>query len=111
MLGLLLGLNSLESKLYFYLVQNGERTVSQLVKEASRNQSTIHVALQKLVALNLCTKSKRTKRPKGYEFVYTSVNPRKVQQLLLSRLDEIYQNTKICVETFDDQSLSCSLMF
>ena len=110
-LGYLLGLNSLESQLYFHLLQNGKKTVSELQGEISRKQSTTHVALQKLVSQGITVKTKRSKKPKGYEFVYSAIDPQDVKIVMLQRLDAICRNGKICVETFDRDSLLCEIAF
>ncbi|MCH8905673.1 MAG: hypothetical protein IH840_01175 [Candidatus Heimdallarchaeota archaeon] len=112
LLGYLMLLNKIESQLYFHLLQNGEKTVTELKKDIDRTQSTTHVALQSLWEKKLITKSKRGRKPnKGYEYIYTAVSPQEVKEIMMERIEEISITMKKCIETFDSDSLLCELVF
>ena len=112
LLGYLMLLNKIESQLYFHLLQNGVKTVTELKSDIDRTQSTTHVALQSLVEKNLIIKSKRGRKPnKGYEYIYTAVSPQEVKEILMKRIEEFSFGMKECIRTFDSDSLQCDLVF
>ena len=112
LLGSLMLLNKIESQLYFHLLQNGVKTVTELKQDIDRTQSTTHVALQSLWANNLIIKSKRGRKPnKRYEYMYSEVSPQEVKEIMMERIEEISINMKKCIETFDSDSLQCELVF
>ncbi len=110
-LAIMLDFSPLESLLYFHLIQSGERTVTQLCKETNRKQSTVHVALQNLVSHGICTKKKKNRVPRGYEYIYIAKKPRIVQALLRQRLGRLYECTSNCIDAFTSKAPTCEITF
>ena len=110
-LAIMLNFSPLESLLYFHLLQHGQKTVSQLCTETSKKQSTVHIALQKLVSHGICVKKKKNRNPRGYEFTYRASNPTMVQELLRQRLERLYECTSSCIDTFSDKAPTCEIAF
>ena len=110
-LAIMLDFNLLESQLYFHLLQKGERTVNRLCKETERENSTVSRALQKLVTQGICMKTKHITKPRGYQYVYSAMNPDIVKEILFNRLERLYECTSNCIKDFEIKSISCEISF
>lgn len=105
------GFNDLEVNLYFSLVQDNEKTVSQLCTIFDRNQSTIYTALEKLVSHGIVAKQKRSRETRGYEYVYTATSPILLKPQLKARLDQLYDQLSSCLDRFENDASSCEIKY
>lgn len=75
--------------LVLLLRSNKGMTLENLADRVKRNKGTVFRALQKLVSLNLCNKSAKTREAGGYYHVYEAVDIDTIENSTKQRIDEV----------------------
>ncbi len=83
-----LGLSSNECTAFYMISGRGGVTLDELAEWISRDRSTTHRLLQKLVTLGLCYKEKENISRGGYIHRYEAVSKERLKDILDTRIKE-----------------------
>ncbi|AIJ04899.1 transcriptional regulator, TrmB family [Methanocaldococcus bathoardescens] len=89
----ILGLQEIEIKVYFDLLENGEGSVLEIAERVNRDRTTVQKALRSLMNCGLVSRKKVTEKV-GYKYIYNAVELDKVSDIIEELLDDWYQNVK-----------------
>ncbi|XRP97113.1 helix-turn-helix domain-containing protein [Methanocaldococcus sp. 16A] len=89
----ILGLQEIEIKVYFDLLENGEGSVLEIAERVNRDRTTVQKALRSLMNCGLVNRKKVTEKV-GYKYIYNAVELDKVSDIIEELLDDWYQNVK-----------------
>ncbi|XRO77705.1 helix-turn-helix domain-containing protein [Methanocaldococcus sp. 10A] len=89
----ILGLQEIEIKVYFDLLENGEGSVLEIAERVNRDRTTVQKALRSLMNCGLVNRRKVTEKV-GYKYIYNAVELDKVSDIIEELLDDWYQNVK-----------------
>ncbi|MFX0072042.1 MAG: helix-turn-helix domain-containing protein [Candidatus Hermodarchaeota archaeon] len=109
----ILGLNELESNVLSYLLKNENVSTLELTKIFPKDRSSIQRVLQNLIELNLIerhsmslknyteTKELRSKKLRGYLYVYSARNIDSIKEQFKMLLDKWYESMIDYIENLD----------
>jgi predicted transcriptional regulator len=89
----ILGLQEIEIRVYFDLLENGEGSVLEIAERVNRDRTTVQKALRSLMNCGLVSRKKVTEKV-GYKYIYNAVELDKVSNIIEELLDDWYQNVK-----------------
>jgi len=89
----ILGLQEIEIRVYFDLLENGEGSVLEIAERVNRDRTTVQKALRSLMNCGLVSRKKVTEKV-GYKYIYNAVELDKVSDIIEELLDDWYQNVK-----------------
>jgi len=89
----ILGLQEIEIRIYFNLLENGEGSVLEIAERVNRDRTTVQKALRSLMNCGLVSRKKVTEKV-GYKYIYNAVELDKVSDIIEGLLDEWYHNVK-----------------
>jgi predicted transcriptional regulator len=89
----ILGLQEIEIRVYFDLLENGEGSVLEIAERVNRDRTTVQKALRSLMNCGLVSRKKVTEKV-GYKYIYNAVDLDKVSDIIEELLDDWYQNVK-----------------
>ncbi len=76
-------------------------TLDQLAKRISKDRSSIHRCLAKLLSLNLVNKQTRTLKGGGYYHIYTMQDPLTIKRHAKERIEEITDSLNALIDRFE----------
>ncbi|NPA63097.1 MAG: winged helix-turn-helix transcriptional regulator [Methanococci archaeon] len=97
----ILGLQEIEIRIYFDLLENGEGSVLDVAERINRDRTTVQKALRSLMNCGLVNRRKITETV-GYKYVYSAVDLDKVGEIMEELLDEWYSNVKKWLNYFKE---------
>jgi len=83
------------------LAKHGSSRMEDIAQRVGRDKSSIHRALQKLLACGLIYQTKHTLDRGGYFFVYETPSMDVMKKKLLRCADDWYQSVKSSIDDFD----------
>ena len=83
------GLSELQAKIYLYLIENGQKTPTEIANAISENRTTIYSALEKLEKLDIVSKKDR-----GKIAVYVPNHPSVLESIAEKRLRSAARHAK-----------------
>ncbi|AAB99084.1 conserved hypothetical protein [Methanocaldococcus jannaschii DSM 2661] len=89
----ILGLQEIEIRVYFDLLENGEGSVLEIAERVNRDRTTVQKALRSLMNCGLVDRRKVTEKV-GYKYIYNAVDLDRVSDIIEELLDDWYQNVK-----------------
>ncbi|MEO2117682.1 MAG: helix-turn-helix domain-containing protein [Methanocaldococcus sp.] len=89
----ILGLQEIEIRIYFDLLENGEGSVLEIAERVNRDRTTVQKALRSLMNCGLVSRKKVTEKV-GYKYIYNAVDLDNVSDIIEELLDEWYHNVK-----------------
>ncbi|MFO8019799.1 MAG: helix-turn-helix domain-containing protein [Promethearchaeia archaeon] len=110
----ILGLNSLETNIFSYLLQNKDVSTSELTDVLDMDRSSIQRALQDLKELNIITRKSMSmkeyserkelseKKTRGYLYVYNRKDINSIKQEFKKLLDKWYKRMECYIEDLDN---------
>lgn len=84
------GSGKLDKEVYFTIMENNGMGLDEIAEEVNRERSTVYRAVQRLEENGFLDKRKEGKEGGGYRHIYEPVNPEKVADQMLNRLNEWY---------------------
>lgn len=94
-------LNSIEASMFYDLVKNGPATLDDVARWVSRDRSTVHRGLQKLVGAGLVYKEVKGLTAGGYCHVYRAVEIQKIKADAEAKVNEICDGLKRLIDRFE----------
>lgn len=94
------GSGKLDKEVYFAIMENGGMDLDEIAEEVDRERSTAYRAVQRLEENGFLDKRKEGKEGGGYRHIYEPVDPEKVADEMLNRLNEWYANMGQLVHEF-----------
>ncbi|MEM3670274.1 MAG: helix-turn-helix domain-containing protein [Thermoprotei archaeon] len=102
LLDCLYNLNSIESRMFFTLANQGAMTLDQLAAKVGRDRTTTHRSLQKLVGAGLVYKRSTGLPGGGYCHVYSAVELSKIRRQAELKVNEICKGLRRLIDRFED---------
>jgi predicted transcriptional regulator len=94
------GSGKLDKEIYFAIMENGRMDLDEIAEEVDRERSTAYRAAQRLEENGFLDKRKEGKQGGGYRHIYEPVDPDKVADEMLNRLNEWYADMGQLVHEF-----------
>ncbi|CAB3288274.1 Transcriptional regulator, TrmB [Methanocaldococcus lauensis] len=89
----ILGLQEIEIRIYFELLDMKEATVMEIAERVDRDRTTVQKALRSLMNCGLVEREKITEKS-GFKYVYRPVVFKEVKEKMEKLLDEWYLSVK-----------------
>jgi len=83
----ILGLQEIEIRVYFDLLENGEGSVLEIAERVNRDRTTVQKALRSLTNCGLVDRRKVTEKV-GYKYIYNAVDLDRVSDIIEELLDD-----------------------
>lgn len=100
----LYGLKELDKKCYTLLLNSDESmSATEISDSVSRDESTVHRSLNKLRDNELIYREKRSLESRGYEYIYSSNDPKKVSENMRKMINQWNSMIKDLVNEFEDK--------
>lgn len=94
------GSGKLDKEVYFAIMENGGMDLDEIAEKVDRERSTAYRAVQRLEENGFLDKRKEGKEGGGYRHIYESVDPEKVADEMLNRLNEWYADMGQLIHDF-----------
>ncbi|WP_456372847.1 helix-turn-helix domain-containing protein [Methanocaldococcus sp.] len=95
----ILGLQEIEIRIYFELLDMKEATVMEIAERVDRDRTTVQKALRSLMNCGLVEREKITEKS-GFKYVYRPVEFKEVKEKMEKLLDEWYLSVKDWLKKF-----------
>ncbi|BAP60206.1 MAG: hypothetical protein PWP15_1300 [Methanothermococcus sp.] len=89
----ILGLQEIEIRIYFELLNLEEAPVNEIAKKIGRDRTTVQKGLRSLINCGLVEREKVTETF-GYKYIYRPVEFEKVKDIMEKLLDDWYMGVK-----------------
>lgn len=89
----MLSIRPLEAQTYIEILM-GANTVQKISKRIQRTKSTVQRLLNQLMAYELVTRQSISRGETGYYYIYQALPPEKVRDVLIERLDTMYNKMR-----------------
>ena len=89
----MLSIRPLEVQTYLEILL-GANTVQKIAKQFQRTNSTVQRLLSQLMSYGLITRHSISRGDTGYYYVYQALPPEKVREVLLEKLDRMYNRMR-----------------
>lgn len=94
------GSGKLDKEVYFTIMENGSMGLDEIAEAVDRERSTAYRAVQRLEENGFLNKTKEGKEGGGYRHIYEPVDPDKVADQMLNRLNEWYADMGQMIHEF-----------
>jgi len=101
LLSCLYNLKPIEVEVFYALAAREHATLDEVAGAVSRDRSTTHRCLSKLVSAGLVYKQSRTLKSGGYYHVYSTVEPSRITQQARLRVGEVTESLSRLVDNFE----------
>ncbi|MCQ6254619.1 helix-turn-helix domain-containing protein [Methanocaldococcus sp.] len=95
----ILGLQEIEIRIYFELLDMKEATVMEIAERVDRDRTTVQKALRSLMNCGLVEREKITEKS-GFKYIYRPVEFKEVKEKMEKLLDEWYLSVKDWLKKF-----------
>jgi predicted transcriptional regulator len=95
----ILGLQEIEIRIYFELLDMKEATVMEIAEKIDRDRTTVQKALRSLMNCGLVEREKITEKS-GFKYVYRPVEFKEVKAKMEELLDEWYLSVKEWIKKY-----------
>ena len=95
----ILGLQEIEIRIYFELLDMKEATVMEIAEKIDRDRTTVQKALRSLMNCGLVEREKVTEKS-GFKYVYRPVEFKEVKAKMEELLDEWYLSVKEWIKKY-----------
>jgi predicted transcriptional regulator len=96
------GIKDFEERLIYIMARRGRSTLDDLASETSRDRSTVHRALSKLLSLELCYRNVTSLRGGGYIHEYSLMDVESIGRNIRQRIDELKDSLDSLAENFEN---------
>lgn len=97
------GSGELDKKIYFTVLEKGAMDLDEMAEQVDRERSTIYRAVQRLEENGFLNKEKAGREGGGYRHIYEPVDPDKVAEDMLNRLNEWYSDMGQMIHEFKEK--------
>lgn len=94
------GSGKLDKEVYFAIMENGGMDLDEIAEKVDRERSTVYRAVQRLEENGFLDKRKEGKEGGGYRHIYEPVDPEKVADEMINRLNEWYADMGQLIHEF-----------
>ena len=101
LLSCLYGLKPLEVQVFYELVGKGKATVDEVSGAVSRDRTTVHRGLSKLVSAGLAYRQSIGLKDGGYKYVYSAVEAPRIREQAETKVQEIAASLQRLVDSFE----------
>ncbi|MFB6115664.1 MAG: helix-turn-helix domain-containing protein [Candidatus Nanohalobium sp.] len=97
------GSGELDKEIYFKVLEKGAMDLDEMAEQVDRERSTIYRAVQRLEENGFLNKEKVGREGGGYRHIYEPVDPDKVADEMLNRLNEWYSDMGQMIHEFKEK--------
>lgn len=97
------GSGELDKEVYFKVLENGPMDLDEMAEEVDRERSTVYRAVQRLEENGFLIKEKAGREGGGYRHIYEPVDPDKVADQMLNKLNRWYSDMGQMIHEFRDK--------
>ena len=97
----ILGLKNIDIEAYKMLVAKGSMTAERLGELLNRERSTAYRSLQNLIGCGLVHRETRTISSGGYYYEYIALDPCRMKEMVMGKIDKWYDKMKKLVAVLD----------
>lgn len=97
------GSGELDKQVYFTVLENGAMDLDEMAEKVDRERSTVYRAVQRLEENGFLNKEKVGRKGGGYRHIYEPVDPDKVADQMLDRLNEWYADMGQMIHEFREK--------